>query len=318
MNLRELTYYKAVEFGGPDYIPSRVKLMPGAWQRHRERLEELVLRHARLWPGYVKGSVDFDSRRYKEGTWTDEWGCVWSNITEGLNGLVVGHPLADWKDFESYTAPKPGDGLPHGFMLLRLCDLRGLENLMMDFVDEPPQLQKLVDMVTDYNVAVVEKLLADNPRTVVLAEDLGMQDRLLVSPVYWQRYIRPCYDKLGKLIRGAGAHFYLHSDGRIVEIADDLIECGVTIINPQIRANGLDGLEKAFKGKICINLDLDRQLFPFCFAAELDEHIGEAVKRLGSKEGGLMLLAEIEPDVPFENIEAICAALEKYMDYKFS
>jgi len=59
-------------------------------------------------------------------------------------------------------------------------------------------------------------------------------------------------------------------------------------------------------------LDPDRQLFPFCTPQDIHEHVREAVMKLGSKEGGLMLHAECEPDVPLENIEAICQALEKY------
>ena len=315
--MRTDDYAKAVEFAGPGHIPSKVKLMPGTWRRYREELERLVLRHRRLWPEFVEGSVDFDSTPYQEGNYTDEWGCGWTNITDGLNGLVVGHPLADWKDFESYVPPVPDRDIAHGFMLLRLCDLRGFENLMLDFADEPPQLQKLIDMVLDYNVAVVKNLLADEPWLIGLGEDLGMQDRLLLSPAYWEKYILPCYAKIVGLARQRGVHVYLHCDGHILEIADDLIECGVTIINPQIRANTLGGIEKAFKGRICIDLDLDRQLFPFCGPKEIEEHIAEAVMRLGSKEGGLMLIAEMEPDVPIENIEAVCAAMEKYMDYMF-
>ncbi|MGQ9629848.1 MAG: hypothetical protein ACUVXI_05960 [bacterium] len=37
----------------------------------------------------------------------------------------------------------------------------------------------------------------------------------------------------------------------------------------------------------------------------------EAIDVLGSDEGGLMLSAECEPDVPLENIEAICEVLEE-------
>ena len=40
-----------------------------------------------------------------------------------------------------------------------------------------------------------------------------------------------------------------------------------------------------------------------------------ATVKLGSREGGLMLHAECEPDVPLENIEAICQSLEKYRLY---
>jgi hypothetical protein len=104
----------------------------------------------------------------------------------------------------------------------------------------------------------------------------------------------------------------MHSDGHIAEIIPDLVDCGVNVINPQVRANGLEALAEACRGKVCVDLDLDRQLFPFCTPQEIDDHVRQAVETLGSPEGGLWLKAEIGFDVPLENVEAICAALEKY------
>ncbi len=95
------------------------------------------------------------------------------------------------------------------------------------------------------------------------------------------------------------------------QIIDDLIECGVSILNPQVGANGVDELERRCKGKVCVNLDLSRQEFPFWAPDEIKERIREAVMKLSAKEGGLMLFAECEPDVPLENIEAICEAFEE-------
>jgi hypothetical protein len=87
------------------------------------------------------------------------------------------------------------------------------------------------------------------------------------------------------------------------------------VVNPQVRANGIDNLADVCKGKVCIDLDLDRQMFPFCEPADIDEHVHEVVDKLGSPEGGLWMMAECAPDVPLENIEAICNALEKYRSY---
>ena len=95
----------------------------------------------------------------------------------------------------------------------------------------------------------------------------------------------------------------------------DLSECGVNVLNPQYRANGLDKLVASCKGKICLNLDLDRQLFPFCTPADLDDHIRGAVEALGAPEGGLWLSAEIGPEVPLANVRAIIEALERYRGY---
>jgi hypothetical protein len=113
----------------------------------------------------------------------------------------------------------------------------------------------------------------------------------------------PCRDR--------GIPVYLHSDGNILEIIPDLIEVGVRILNPQIRANGLQGLREVALGKVCLNQDLDRQLFPFATPGEIEDHIGEVFEGLYRPEGGLMLIAECGPDVPLENVEAICRSFEK-------
>ena len=95
----------------------------------------------------------------------------------------------------------------------------------------------------------------------------------------------------------------------------DLKDCGVDVVNPQVRANGMANLERVCKGRICVDLDLDRQLFPFCSPEDIDAHVHEAVDTLGAPEGGLWLKAEIGEDVPLENVEAICRALERYSTY---
>ena len=53
----------------------------------------------------------------------------------------------------------------------------------------------------------------------------------------------------------------------------------------------------------------------FDYPEDIDAHVREVVEKLGMKEGGLWLSAECGPDVPLENIEAICIALEKYRAY---
>jgi hypothetical protein len=65
------------------------------------------------------------------------------------------------------------------------------------------------------------------------------------------------------------------------------------------------------KGKVALNQDLDRQLFPFATPSQIEDHIGQVFEGLYMPEGGLMLYAECEPDVPLDNIDAICTALEK-------
>jgi uroporphyrinogen decarboxylase len=311
-------YLKAMKFEYPEVIPVKIGILPSAWMKYRENLSAIVEKYPSIFGQYDRTKHDYCAQpeTYKAGEHVDAWGCVWSNVHEGCEAIVTHHPLPTREAVNDFKAPKEDVGLPHGFMYLRLADLRGFEELMIDFAQEPPELQMLIDIVLEYNVRQVKNILRQTDYPVLgFGDDLGMQTSLPISPEKWRKYLKPCYAKLYGLCREAGRWVYMHSDGQIYPIIADLIECGVNIINPQIRANGLDNLIQVCKGKVCVDLDLDRQMFPFCDSTDIDEHVHEVVAKLGAPEGGLMLTAECGPDVPLENIDAICRALDKYRSY---
>ena len=348
LNRRARNYLKTLRFDRPEWVPCTVGFLPATWIHYREKLEGLVLAHPRVFPGFRKGEVDFDFKQgmwnpaYEPGRHTDCWGVVWGNIQRGFDGLVVEEPLADWSAFEAWKRRLPdpardgwfgprdweavrrdmeatrrngglawAGGLMHGHYFMLLYYLRGFENLMLDLATEEPRLRQLMDCVLTYNVGVVQRNLALSPDIVSFGEDLGMQTALPISPAMWRRWIKPGYEAMCGPCRDRGVPVYLHCDGHILEIIPDLIETGVRILNPQIRANGLQGLIEVARGKVCINQDLDRQLFPFATQSQIEDHIGEVFEGLYLPEGGLMLQAECGPDVPLANIEAICRSFER-------
>ncbi|MBN1873997.1 MAG: hypothetical protein JXA33_07190 [Anaerolineae bacterium] len=315
---------KALNFQYPEFIPVSASILPAAWIKYREALDEIVYRHPLLFGEGNIGERDYDdiqSDRYIMGEHVDVWGCVWSNVQEGMDSIVTHHPVPTRADVRTLKMPEEDSGFPHGFMYLRLLDLRGFEEIMIDFAEEPPELQQLIDIVLAYNLRQAEVWLADlktqrEPGTLVhFGDDLGMQNRLALHPRKWRKYLKPCFRQIYQPFREAGYYVYMHTDGHILEIIPDLVDCGVNVVNPQARANGLDGLAEVCKGKVCVDLDLDRQLFPFCTPQDVDDHIHEAVDKLGDPAGGLWLKAEIGMDIPLENIEAIFVALEKYRRY---
>jgi hypothetical protein len=354
---RTVNLLKSIYFDVPEWTPCEVNLMPATWMKYRQDLEELVLAHPRIFPGYKKGSHDFDvidspmktgagtvsqsaRKNYELGRHTDCWGCEWENIEGGMMGFPVTHPLEDWSVFNGYVPPDPlkddlfcprdwekvrrllenakqmGDlatckPLPHGFLFLTVTYLRGFENTMLDIAMDEPRLWDLISIIEAYNNAVVHEYIRLGMEFPMFGEDLGMQSSLLMSPTSWRKYIKPAYARMFKPCLDAGLPVFLHSDGRILDIIPDLIEIGVKVLNPQFRANGLEGLKEVARGKVVLYQDLDRQLFPSATPAEIEEHIGEVYEELNLPEGGLILFAECEPDVPLENIEAICVALEK-------
>jgi hypothetical protein len=272
-----------------------------------------------MYQDYKLGQRDFDAvgGTYVEGDHVDVWGCVWSNIASGREAIVTGHPLPNREDIHNLKVPEKDAGFPHGFMYLRLTDLRGFEESMMDFAEEPPELQMMIDKVLEYNLRQAKNLLATlkEPQIVCFGDDLGMQNSLPMSPATWRKYLKPCFKAIYEPFKKAGHYVYMHTDGHINEIIPDLIECGVDIINPQSRACGLDELAKICKGKVCVDIDLDRQMFPFATPEQIDAHVKEAVVKLGSPEGGLWMIAHIDDEVPLENVDAILTAFEKYRGY---
>lgn len=310
---------KAIFFDTPEAIPISANFLPAAWMKYREALDEIVVRHPVLF-GQAGKNPDYDAvgGTYVAGTHVDAWGCVWSNLQTGMEAIVTGHPVPTRAAVMEFHAPEEDIGFPHGFMYLRLADLRGFEELMLDFAEEPPELQLLIDKVLSYNLRQADlhlKKLGDQPAIVYFGDDLGMQTSLPISPRKWRKYLKPCYTQIYRPFREAGHIVYMHTDGHILEIIPDLVDAGVQIVNPQCRANGLDGLAAVCKGKVCVDLDLDRQMFPFATPAEIDAHVREAVKKLGLPLGGLWLKAELNYEVPLENIEAVCTALERYRGY---
>lgn len=342
-NRRTINFLKTIYFDYPEWTDCTVGLMPATWIKYREQLEAVVLAHPRIFPGYEKGSKDFDrvdNPLYQPGKHTDCWGTVWENIEKGLDSITVGYPLEDWAAFENYVPPDPmkddlfgpredwdtikrsldearrqgnlvgGGGLPHGFMYMQLYYLREFENFMIDIATDEPRLQKLIKMVEDYNSAVIRKYLSLGVEFMSFGDDLGLQRSLPMSPAMWRKYIKPSYERMFCPCREADIPIGLHTDGHILEIIPDLIEVGVRLLNPQIRANGLEGLKTLAKGKVALNQDLDRQLFPFATPAQIEDHINTVFEELCLPEGGLMLYAECEPDVSLEKIDTICTVLE--------
>ena len=311
---------RSLKFERPEFIPVSASILPAAWIKHREAIDEIAARYPILFGSHREGDRDYDAvgGTYVAGEHVDVWGCVWSNVQHGMESIVTGHPVPTREAVRSLRMPEEDAGLPHGFMYLRLGDLRGFAELMMDFAEEPPELQMLIDVVLAYNLRQAKIRLESLPaetQMVSFGDDLGMQTSLAMGPAKWIKYLKPCYEQIYRPFVDAGYYVYMHTDGHIYEIIPDLADCGVNVINPQIRANGLDNLVEVCKNKICVDLDLDRQLFPFCTPVDIDDHVREVVEKLGSPEGGLWLKAEIGFDVPLENVEAICAALVKYRSY---
>ena len=147
-------------------------------------------------------------------------------------------------------------------------------------------------------------------------EDLGMQIGPMLSPTHFRRYIKPAYQKLMKPAVDAGIPIHMHSDGDIRDLVDDIIDSGVEVINLQDLVNGIDWIANRVRGKVCVDLDIDRQLItPYGTPAQIDALIREEVEKIATPQGGLTMIYGLYPGVPLENVKALMDAMEKYAFY---
>ncbi len=339
---------RAVRFEKPDWIPVIFHINPACWYHYpHEALQALMAEHPLLFPGYTpvdKIVPDISPVQRQDHPFTDPWGCVWTTREEGLTGTVTGHPLADWQLFDAYIPPNPEitDGhsaidwgkaaqkiedqkaagelvqasLPHGHTFLRLCDIRGYENLVMDMFENNPCLGQLIEMIASFNFFVVKRYIALGVDWIGYPEDLGMQVGPMITPAHFRQFIAPVYRRLVAPARQAGCIVHMHSDGDIRVLIDDLLACGVEVFNLQDLVNGIDWIADKLKGRVCIDLDVDRQkVTPYGTPAQIDALIREEVEKLGSPQGGLMMIYGLYPGVPLPNVKALMDAMEKYATF---
>ncbi|RKX93047.1 MAG: hypothetical protein DRP59_03925 [Spirochaetes bacterium] len=337
---------RAIRFETPEYIPMEFVVNDACWHHFdNEQLYDLLEAHPHLFPDFKrpKGRYkpDYLVNALADKPYTDPWGCVWKTADNGITGSVHIHPLDTWDNFKDYRTPDPavtdgtysidwdqivqnvrekrakGDpvtgGLPHGHTFLRIQDIRGYENFIFDMVDERKELLELLDMVENFNRGIIERWIKLEPDVITFPEDLGMQIGPMLSPDQFVKYIKPCYQRLMEPVRNNGILVHMHSDGDIRTLAEDLIDGGVDALNLQDLVNGIDWIADNLAGRVCVDLDIDRQDITFSGTpAQIDSLVREEVEKIGSKKGGLMMIYGLYPGVPIENASALMDAMEKY------
>jgi uroporphyrinogen decarboxylase len=348
MDIVSQNIIRAIRFERPEYIPVVFWVNPACWHHYEpEFLSGLMAEHRLLFSDFEQQNEQIPEIAPWESAgapYTDTWGCVWETTDDGITGTVTRNPLAEWRAFESFAAPEAAESngigkidwsairkrigkaksegkyhvgsLEHGHTFQRLSYLRGYENLLLDMTDGRPELSRLIEMVESFNAGIVQRYIEAGSEMICYPEDLGMQRGPMLSPQHFRRYIKPVYENLMRPAREAGRLVHMHSDGDIRDLVDDLLVSGTDVLNLQDLVNGIDWIAANLKGKVCIDIDVDRQqITRFGSPAQIDKLILEEVEKLGGREGGLMMIYGLYPGVPYENVKAIMDAMERYAGF---
>ena len=335
MNGRERVR-RCLEFDHPDRVPRDLWVLPGAIQEHGAEAVEALQRR---WPNdcaapgvaneRVLARVEGD--RYAIGRYRDEWGCVFENIHGGVIGQVKRPILDDWSKLDDLRLPVEvldidGETINRAcaasdrFVMSGCCPrpfermqfLRGSANLYRDLAKEPPELLELLRRVHDLFCKEAEVWSRTRVDAINFMDDWGSQQNLLIAPAQWRRLFKPLYADYVRIAHAAGKKAFMHSDGHILAIYEDLVEIGVDAVNSQLFCMDIAEIGRRFAGRITFWGEIDRQhVLPGDYPGAARAAVREVVENLWRPEGGVIAQFELGPGARIENVEAIFQAWDE-------
>ena len=228
-----------------------------------------------------------------------------------------------WHEHSDYVIG--ADGIKGGvFQSSR--ELRGMDQLFMDFVLNPDLVHALMKKVTEvykelYSLYLRE--VGEYVQIVYLTDDFGSQNSLLMSPDMWADFLKPYEQELISHIKSLAPHVKVmfHTDGSVLPIIDGMIEMGVDILNPvQTSVEELSdtkALNEQYGDRICFHGAIDVQNV---MVNASEEEVRQEVKRricdLG-RGGGYIISTchQINWDIPTENVKAMFDAAHEFGGY---
>jgi uroporphyrinogen decarboxylase len=291
--------------------------------------------------------VDFSE--HPDGTTVSEWGIAKKEV----NGLrqQVGFPLKDAEtcdDILCYPWPDPDDdaryiGLRerakylyehtdfaiaarapfHGIFELA-WETRGMENFFADLASEDEMAECILDIITDFQIKAYTNYMkecGEYVHIVQTADDYGTQNGPFISLEMWRKYIKPRRKKINDVIKkyAPNAKIFLHSCGSISDFIDDLVEIGISILNPiQPYAKNMDSVElkRRFGDRICFHGGIDEQhAFPHGQEA-IDIELRKRIHAL-APGGGYIIgpTSNIQDDTKLEDVLYYITKAKEYGTY---
>ncbi len=331
---------KAIEQRDPAYVPAWYSFFAGETrERYGDRLRHLLDEYDDDLVFAVLST--FPPMAEMPQGWADEWGCRWVHSPDGVGAVSVGSPLYEsWERLPWYLKhglPELGKRTdlfdrvsavrvdnPDRYLVAttwlavfeRLRALRGAENVLLDLYLHPEELGILRDAVMEEFLDQIRGIATRGGDAVLLADDFGTQTAMLLSPVHWRTFFRPCYERMVAEIHALDMHAWFHSCGNIRPIIPDLIEIDVDVLHPlQPSAMDLAEIRQTFGGQICFAGGVDVQaLLPLADSEHVANEIRRLIDLLDGPHGGYIVAPtnSIMPDTPFDNIEAMCRAMREY------
>ncbi len=198
--------------------------VPGPFPVHTP--EKIVVKDIENWRDYIKvPSVKFDDD-------------AWAPFVEAANKI-------DRKEKFATAMLAPG--------IFEQCHyLCEIQNTLMYFYTNPDELKELIEMITDYELAMAEEICNHlHPDAMFHHDDWGSQQSTFISPAMFREFIKPAYMKVYGYYKQHGVEIIVHhSDSYAATLVPDMIDMGIDVWQGVMRTNNIKELIDQYGGQI--------------------------------------------------------------------
>jgi uroporphyrinogen decarboxylase len=330
MTRREVVF-ETLAFRRPSYVPWAWDMTQICEQRVREYLgtddpTDFIDSHF-----LDTGPTVRQFEKIAEYMYRDVYGVIWDRSIDKDIGTPCEWPIKRPEDLDNYEWPDSGDdswykGIPEqmascpdlfiryqvDFSLFeRAWTMRGMSGLLMDMIERPEFVERLLDAIVEHDLLQIERALSFGVDAIHFGDDYGSQRGLIMGVKHWRRFFKPRLARMFAPIRDAGKFVFLHSCGCVAELFDDLIEVGLNVFNPfQPEVMDIFAIKKQFQGRLAFHGGMSIQkVLPFGSVDDVRRETRRLIE--AGREGGYVFSPShsVPSDVPPANLVAMMEEL---------
>lgn len=272
------------------------------------------------------------------GGFYDEWGIL-HRVSDGGVSYPCEGPIRRREDLQTYEPPDPH--APH-----RLADLKaavdrfggeravvfltheafefshylyGMDNLLMDYIEEPGFVHELAELVIDYKIEVARAAIEMGADVIVSGDDYAHRHGPIMSVRHFEEFSLPYIERQVRTAHEAGVPFIKHTDGNIWSILDQMVAAGIDAIDPIEPIAGMDigEVKNRYGDRIAVIGNVDcTEILTRGTADDVVNAVRETIAK-ASVGGGHILASSnsIHPGVRPENYAAMVGAARRFGVY---
>ena len=183
------------------------------------------------------------------------------------------------------------------------------------------QIERIFDDRGSFTLELVKILAENDAQMVLLWDDYGFKNGLFMRPSLYRKYIFPWIKKICDAAHKQDCKIILHSDGDLMEIFSDIVNCGVDAINPveSTTANkdyDIFELNKKYGDKITFIGNLSPIMLAMGEISEIEDYAKKLIRELAPGGGYIFSSGHsINPAVTIDRFEAMHTIKRKYGKY---